>query len=60
MIEKGGDVIPKVVSVVLSERKKNSKPTKPPEKCPVCGTPLFKPEGEVAYYCENTRMPCTS
>jgi DNA ligase (NAD+) len=57
VIEKGGDVIPKVVSVVLSERKKNVKPTKPPDKCPVCKTPLFKPEGEVAYYCQNIECP---
>ncbi len=57
VIEKGGDVIPKVVSVVVSERGKNIKPTKPPEKCPVCKTPLFKPEGEVAYYCQNTECP---
>ncbi|MFO7447427.1 MAG: NAD-dependent DNA ligase LigA [Ignavibacteriaceae bacterium] len=57
VIEKGGDVIPKVVSVVLNERPKNSKPTKPPEKCPVCGSSLFKPENEVAFYCENTECP---
>jgi DNA ligase (NAD+) len=53
VIEKGGDVIPKVVSVVLSERPKKSQPTVPPEKCPVCNSKLFKPENEVAYYCEN-------
>ena len=57
VIEKGGDVIPKVVAVVLNERKKNSKITSPPAKCPVCSTPLFKPENEVAYYCENTECP---
>jgi DNA ligase (NAD+) len=57
VIEKGGDVIPKVVSVVTSERGKNVKPTKPPEKCPVCKSHLFKPEGEVAYYCQNTECP---
>jgi DNA ligase (NAD+) len=57
IIEKGGDVIPKVVAVVLNERKKNSKITLPPDKCPVCGTPLFKPKNEVAYYCENTECP---
>ena len=57
IIEKGGDVIPKVVSVVLSERKKNVKATKPPEKCPVCKSLLFKPEGEVAYYCQNVECP---
>lgn len=54
VIEKGGDVIPKVVSVIVSERDKNSKPVKPPENCPVCGSSLFKPENEVAYYCENS------
>jgi len=54
IIEKGGDVIPKVVAVVLSERPQNSRQPKPPEKCPVCGSSIFKPEGEVAYYCENT------
>jgi DNA ligase (NAD+) len=57
VIEKGGDVIPKIISVVLTERPKNSKPTKPPVRCPECGTPVYKPEGEVAYYCENTECP---
>lgn len=57
VIEKGGDVIPKVVSVVTSERKKNSKATLPPGNCPACGTTLFKPESEVAYYCQNTECP---
>ena len=54
IIEKGGDVIPKVVEVVLDERPSNSRKTKPPEKCPACSSRLFQPEGEVAYYCENT------
>ena len=53
VIEKGGDVIPKIVSVVLGERSKKSQPTLPPEKCPACNSKLFKPEGEVAFYCEN-------
>ncbi len=57
VIEKGGDVIPKVVSVLKEERPADSKPVKPPKRCPVCKTPLFKPEGEVAYYCENTECP---
>lgn len=57
VIEKGGDVIPKVVSVVTSERNKNSKPVKPPKNCPACGTTLFKPESEVAYYCQNAECP---
>ena len=53
VIEKGGDVIPKIVSVVLSERPKNSKPTLPPQVCPVCKSKIYKPENEVAFYCEN-------
>ncbi|MBE0551092.1 MAG: NAD-dependent DNA ligase LigA [Ignavibacterium sp.] len=53
VIEKGGDVIPKVVSVVTSERSKKSQATLPPEKCPVCNSKLSKPENEVAFYCEN-------
>lgn len=57
VIEKGGDVIPKVVSVVKEERPVNSKPVQPPKNCPVCKSPLFKPQEEVAYYCENTECP---
>ncbi|KAB2910046.1 MAG: NAD-dependent DNA ligase LigA [Ignavibacteriaceae bacterium] len=53
-IEKGGDVIPKVVEVVLDARPADSKPEVPPEFCPVCGTEVYKPEGEVAFYCENS------
>ena len=40
--------------MVLDERPSNSKKTNAPEKCPACNSKLFKPEGEVAYYCENT------
>jgi len=57
VIEKGGDVIPKVVSVVLNEREENSRPVKLPGNCPVCGASLFKPESEVAYYCVNSECP---
>ena len=57
LIEKGGDVIPKVVEVNLSKRTASNKKVKPPDKCPTCGSKLFKPEGEVAYYCENAECP---
>lgn len=57
VIEKGGDVIPKVVSVDLARRPENSEETKLPSKCPVCGSKLFKPEEEVAVYCENNFCP---
>lgn len=57
VIEKGGDVIPKIVSVNLSKRGKDSQETKLPGKCPVCDSKLFKPEEEVAVYCENNLCP---
>ncbi len=56
-IEKGGDVIPKVVEVVMEQRPKNSKPFKMPEKCPVCKQPLVRPEGEANHYCTNSLCP---
>ncbi|MCB0727784.1 MAG: NAD-dependent DNA ligase LigA [Ignavibacteriae bacterium] len=57
MIEKGGDVIPKVLSVNLKRRSNNSRPYKMPDKCPVCNTKLINPEGEVYYYCPNYDCP---
>lgn len=57
IIEKGGDVIPKVVEVLLNERKKGVPETVLPDRCPVCSSVLYKPEAEVAYYCENTECP---
>ncbi|MBI9071993.1 MAG: NAD-dependent DNA ligase LigA [Melioribacteraceae bacterium] len=53
LIEKGGDVIPKVSLVVLEERDKDSVETKIPENCPICNSKLFQPESEVNIYCEN-------
>lgn len=52
-IEKGGDVIPKVVSVQLALRPKNSKPWVMPERCPNCGTAVIQQSGEVAVRCPN-------
>jgi DNA ligase (NAD+) len=57
IIEKGGDVIPKIVAVVKEERPPNSRETEPPRFCPVCNSPVFKPAGEVAIYCENSQCP---
>jgi len=57
IIEKGGDVIPKIVSVVKTKGKKRSELTKPPENCPDCGIPVFKSEDQVAYYCKNPACP---
>ncbi|CAN5389916.1 NAD-dependent DNA ligase LigA [soil metagenome] len=57
IIEKGGDVIPKVVKVITEKRPASSKPFKIPVKCPVCSSVLFKPEEEVNYYCINDLCP---
>lgn len=57
IVEKGGDVIPKVSEVVVSKRRKGASPYKMASRCPACNTPLFKPEGEVNYYCENSECP---
>lgn len=57
IIEKGGDVIPKVVSVDIESRLPELKKVTPPKNCPVCGSKLFKPENEVAIYCDNNSCP---
>lgn len=54
VIEKGGDVIPKVVSVDLQKRPKKSFAWKMPECCPICETPVVRIIGEVAVRCPNS------
>ncbi|MEI6651309.1 MAG: NAD-dependent DNA ligase LigA [Chlorobiaceae bacterium] len=53
IIEKSGEVIPKVISVVLEERPSDAQPIVIPLNCPECETPLVKPESEVSYTCPN-------
>lgn len=55
ILEKGGDVIPKVVRVVTTKRPANSQAFVFPQNCPVCDAPLVKDETEVAIRCVNTR-----
>ena len=57
IVEKGGDVIPKVVRVVLEARSPKSIPFAMPERCPVCGDPIVREEGEVAARCVNPACP---
>jgi DNA ligase (NAD+) len=57
LIERSGDVIPQVVSVMPERRPRGSKPFVWPEHCPVCGSTVFKPEGEVISRCMNTSCP---
>jgi DNA ligase (NAD+) len=57
LIEKGGDVIPKVVEPILSKRPADSVPWKMPIECPFCQSALQKPEGEVVWRCPNSSCP---
>jgi len=57
LIEKGGDVIPKVVEVVTAQRPPGARPWSPPETCPACGASVVKPEGEVDRRCVNASCP---
>jgi DNA ligase (NAD+) len=56
-VERGGDVIPKVVGVVEAKRPAGTEPWTPPSRCPVCGAELVKPEGEVDRRCPNSSCP---
>ncbi len=53
IIEKGGDVIPKVVRVLTDKRASHSQPWKMPKNCPICHSPVTRKEGEVAVRCPN-------
>lgn len=57
LIEKGGDVIPKVVKVVDPDRPGRAAPWQMPTECPSCGSRLVRPEGEVVWRCENSSCP---
>jgi DNA ligase (NAD+) len=56
-VEKAGDIIPYIVEVEYHLRPKDSAPTRVPEKCPVCGTPLVKEEDVAALVCPNWDCP---
>ena len=57
VLEKGGDVIPKIVAPVLSLRPAESTPWIMPSACPECGSALHRDEEEVVWRCENTSCP---
>lgn len=52
-VEKGGEIIPKIVGVDLKRRKADNRPIEFVRTCPVCGTPLTRIEGEAAWVCPN-------
>jgi len=57
LIEKGGEVIPKVVRVLEERRPPGTEPWRPPERCPACGTEALRAEGEVDRRCPNSSCP---
>ncbi|WP_348812691.1 NAD-dependent DNA ligase LigA [Flavobacterium maritimum] len=52
-VEKGGEIIPKIIAVDLSKRPENTEPTKYITHCPECSTLLVRTEGEANHYCPN-------
>jgi DNA ligase (NAD+) len=52
-VEKGGEIIPKIIAVDLSKRPENSPPTKYITHCPECDTELIRGENEANHYCPN-------
>ncbi|WP_430467897.1 NAD-dependent DNA ligase LigA [Winogradskyella ouciana] len=52
-VEKGGEIIPKIIAVDLTKRPENSQPTEYITSCPECETELIRPEGEAKHYCPN-------
>jgi DNA ligase (NAD+) len=52
-VEKGGEIIPKIIAVDLSKRPENTQPTKYITHCPECQTELVRTEGEANHYCSN-------
>ena len=57
VVERAGDVIPEVVSVIKDKRTGREKPFRMPEKCPVCGSKIEELEGGVFYRCINISCP---
>lgn len=57
IIQRAGDVIPEVVSVIKSKRRKGTKRYKIPVKCPVCGADVKRLPGEAVHSCQNPSCP---
>jgi len=53
VVRRAGDVIPEIVGPVLAKRPKDARKWRMPKKCPSCGTPLVRPEGEADWRCPN-------
>ncbi|MDE2639867.1 MAG: NAD-dependent DNA ligase LigA, partial [Chloroflexota bacterium] len=57
IVRRAGEVIPQVVGPVLSRRKDGALPFEMPDRCPVSGDPVLRPETEVMAYCSNPVCP---
>jgi DNA ligase (NAD+) len=57
IVQRAGDVIPQVVGPYMEEGAERSDPWRMPSHCPVCGTEVAKPEGEVMHRCPNRACP---
>jgi DNA ligase (NAD+) len=57
IVDKGGEIIPRVIRVVLEKRPAGSIPFATPERCPVCDDPVVREPGEVAARCVNPACP---
>ena len=57
VVERAGDVIPQVVRAVTEERNGDEHAFEMPTRCPVCGEPVSRPEGEAVTRCVNARCP---
>ena len=57
LVEKGGDVIPKIVKVVESRRPPEARDFVMPNRCPACGGEVYRPEGEAVRRCANVACP---
>ena len=57
IVEKGGDVIPKVTAVVTAKRGTGTVPFVMPDRCPACRSRIYRPLDEANYFCENSECP---
>lgn len=60
IVERAGDVIPRVKGILPRLRPKNAKSFSMPKSCPVCAKPVVRKEGEVAYRCVNPDCPAVN
>ncbi len=57
IVRKAGEIIPEIVSVNVEKRPSDAKPFQMPDRCPACGEPVFRSEGEAALRCLNEQCP---